>query len=29
MTYTAPTRELRFILEDVVAMEGLKTTGAF
>ncbi len=29
MNYTPPTRELRFILEDVVAMEGLKTTGAF
>ncbi len=29
MPYSAPTRELRFILEDVVAMDGLKTTGAF
>ncbi|PHS21630.1 MAG: acyl-CoA dehydrogenase [Robiginitomaculum sp.] len=29
MTYVAPTRELRFILEDVAAMEGLMTTGAF
>ncbi len=29
MTYTPPTRELRFILEDVVAMDGLKTTGAY
>jgi 3-(methylsulfanyl)propanoyl-CoA dehydrogenase len=29
MTYTAPTREIRFILEDVLAMEGLNTTGAF
>ncbi len=29
MTYAAPVRDIRFTLEDVVAMDGLKTTGAF
>jgi len=29
MTYAAPVEDLRFSLEDVVAMDGLKTTGAF
>lgn len=29
MPYTAPVEDIRFSLEDVVAMDGLKTTGAF
>ena len=29
MTYRAPVDELRFTLEEVAAVEGLKATGAF
>ncbi len=29
MAYNPPTREVRFILEEVMALEGLKTTGVF
>ncbi len=29
MSFQAPTRDIRFALEEVVAMDGLKTTGAF